>query len=272
MDLVFSFSDLPAWECFPAPAVSRGEFHHSHTCTVQFLILPASCRKTDGLHGLHVTVINERDFVILSQWNNVFSICGGVIVSRLLLLSFSVSQSIITTVDWCLLMSLIPLIKTILSSNLFWMNRLCLYECINKTQESENLSRSSESSVMVLFVQHIKANLFCRWRVKRKTQSPSSLFRQSCGEHSKILHFHLVIWIEHHFYHFSIWSFHIVYVFLFPPQAISDCWAESSSPPGGSGAHHTVWTRHLVLSSFYSLPLGTILYLMEHSCFWLGLL
>lgn len=58
----------------------------------------------------------------------------------------------------------------------------------------------------------------------------------------------------------------------FPSQAISDCWAESSSPPGGSGAHHTVWTRHLVLSSFYLLPLGTILYLMEHSCFWLGLL
>lgn len=32
--LVLSFSDLPAWECFPAPAVGSGEFHHSHTCTV----------------------------------------------------------------------------------------------------------------------------------------------------------------------------------------------------------------------------------------------
>ena len=135
---------------------------------------------------LHVTVINEREFVILSQWNNVFSICGGVGVSRLLLLSFSVSQSIITAVDWCLLMTLIPLIKTILSSNLFWMNRLHLCECINKTQDSENLSRASESAVMVLFVQRITANLFCRWRVKKKTQSPSSLFRRSCGEHSKI--------------------------------------------------------------------------------------
>lgn len=33
-DLVRSFSDLPAWECFPAPAVSSGEFHHPHSCTV----------------------------------------------------------------------------------------------------------------------------------------------------------------------------------------------------------------------------------------------
>lgn len=32
--LVVSFSDLPAWECFPAAAVSRGEFHRPHTCTV----------------------------------------------------------------------------------------------------------------------------------------------------------------------------------------------------------------------------------------------
>lgn len=34
MVLVLSFSDLPARECFPAPAVSRGEFHHPHTCTI----------------------------------------------------------------------------------------------------------------------------------------------------------------------------------------------------------------------------------------------
>lgn len=34
MDLVLLFSDLPAWECLPAPAVSSGEFHHPHTCTV----------------------------------------------------------------------------------------------------------------------------------------------------------------------------------------------------------------------------------------------
>lgn len=34
MHLVLSFSDLPAGECFPALAVSSGEFHHPHTCTV----------------------------------------------------------------------------------------------------------------------------------------------------------------------------------------------------------------------------------------------
>lgn len=34
MDLVLFFSDLPAWECFPAPTVSSGEFHHPHACTV----------------------------------------------------------------------------------------------------------------------------------------------------------------------------------------------------------------------------------------------
>lgn len=29
--LVIPFRDLPAWECFPAPAVSGGEFHHPHS-------------------------------------------------------------------------------------------------------------------------------------------------------------------------------------------------------------------------------------------------
>lgn len=41
---------------------------------------------------------------------------------------------------------------------------------------------------MVLFVQCITVNLFCRWRVRRKTQSPSSLFRLSYGEHSEKFH------------------------------------------------------------------------------------
>lgn len=32
--LTFFFSDLSPGECFPAPAISGGEFHHPHTCTV----------------------------------------------------------------------------------------------------------------------------------------------------------------------------------------------------------------------------------------------
>lgn len=35
-------------------------------------------------------------------------------------------------------------------------------------------------------VHFITANLFCRWRVRRKTQSPSSLSRLSYGEHSNM--------------------------------------------------------------------------------------
>lgn len=66
----------------------------------------------------------------------------------------------------------------------------------------------------------------------------------------KNVNFRLVMGIVQHFYCFSILIFHIDYVFVFLPQAVSDCWAESSSPPGGSRAHHTVWTRHLAPSSF----------------------
>lgn len=142
-------------------------------------------------------------------------------------------------------------------------------------QDSENLSRSSESAVTVLFVQHITANLFCRWRVRRKTQSPWSLFRQSYGELSKML-ISTLWWGSSSIFIASQSEISILIMCLCPPhphpQAISDCWAESSSPPGGSRAHNAVWTRHLVQSSFNSLPVGMILYIMEHSCFWLGLL
>ena len=55
-------------------------------------------------------------------------------------------------------------------------------------QNPGNFSRSSDFAVMVLFVQCITVNLFCRWRVRRKTQSPSSLFRLSYGEHSEKFH------------------------------------------------------------------------------------
>lgn len=61
--------------------------------------------------------------------------------------------------------------------------------------------------------------------------------------------------------------FNRVFVVFLPLQAVSDSRAESSSPPGGSGANHTVWSGHLVQSSFPSLPLGTILLVMEYSCF-----
>ena len=63
--------------------------------------------------------------------------------------------------------------------------------------KTPRMSRSLESAVMVLFVQRITANLFCRWHVRRKTQSPSSLFRLSYGEHSDVFIFHHVMAIEH---------------------------------------------------------------------------
>lgn len=90
VDLVLSFSDLPAWECFPAPAVSSGEFHHPHTCTVHRIswsFLPHTGQMM-SLRGLHMTVINVLEFVFaafvvvsvivdfhlcLLMWGNIYS-------------------------------------------------------------------------------------------------------------------------------------------------------------------------------------------------------
>lgn len=113
----------------------------------------------------------------------------------------------------------------------------------------------------------ITANLFCRWHARRKTQSPWSLFRQSCGERAEAF----MSWQGSGT--FSIASLSKILIMnLSSLQAFSDCWAESSSPPGGTRAHYTLGTRHLVQFSFNSLPVGNILFIMEHSCCWPGLL
>lgn len=136
------------------------------------------------------------------------------------------------------------------------MNRLDLLD-YDHWQDSENLSRSHESTVMVLFVQRIIANLFCRWRVRKKTQSPWSLFRRSYGERFKKFRTPPCDWARTALLLLISLKFSDQSCVCVHSQAVSDRWAESSSPPGGSRTHNTVWTRHLVQSSFNSLPLGT---------------
>lgn len=57
-----------------------------------------------------------------------------------------------------------------------------------------------------------------------------------------------------HFFIACLSKMFVLIMYLSSLQAFSDCWTESPSPPGGTRAHYTVGTRHLVQFSCNSLP------------------
>lgn len=110
-----------------------------------FLILPARTGK-NGPHGLHVAVINLRlKLINVPFFSSYFSLYLIFIALEYLLIS-------------------------------------CLE---NMEQIALEALFCQESWTVMLRVLPVTTNLFCRWPARRKTQSPWSLFRQSCGERAE---------------------------------------------------------------------------------------
>lgn len=200
--------------------VSSSTFLHS---SWDFLILPAQTGK-NGLRGLDVAGISLRVHPVFEQWNRIMFLFSVI---------FFPFRLIFIALKWYLLILCWKNIKQIALEALF----------------------CQESWMVMLRVLRVTTNLFCRWPARRKTQSPWSLYRQSCGEQAEA--FMSTSWNCSITFSIACLSkMFVLIMYLSSLQAFSDCWAESPPPPGGTRAHYTVGTRRLVQFSCNSLPVG----------------
>lgn len=109
MVLDLSFSDPPAWECFPAPPISRGKFRHPHTCTVQRISWSFLT------HTGKVTILMAFTWQWQTWWSSPsfpsgmkffylwhLKVCVCVLLWSIFL---CVRQLVLLDADWCLFMT-----------------------------------------------------------------------------------------------------------------------------------------------------------------------
>lgn len=225
--LVISFRDLPAWECFPATAVSGGEFHHPHSCTALGISwsFPPKLEKMVFMAFMWQSSISE--FILcLNKWNWLMFFFFSYFLSTL---------------------------PNIYRPRMIFINKLlrkygtnCFGSFILSGELNGDVKGAACHNKCVL-------QMACQ---EKDTESLKSLQTELWWA-SRGIHVHLKSW--HCSSTFSIACLSKIFAlisYLSSLQAFSDCWAESPSPPGGTRAHYTVGTRHLVQFSCNSLPVG----------------
>lgn len=101
---------------------------------------------------------------------------------------------------------------------MFWMNRLYPQIVMNEHkhwQDSENLSRSSESAVMFFICAAYNSKSVLQMACQEKDTESLKSLQTELWWAFKSDNFHHVMGTEWHLYYFSILIFHIDYVFVF---------------------------------------------------------